>query len=68
MHKIELLADVRLARRVTSLRHPGAMFVKITKPTRRRAKADKIAIGARIDNPNSLIRVRQCSPAAQPRS
>jgi hypothetical protein len=60
MFKIERLADVHEARRLTHLRKPGNVSIKIAKPTRRRAKAERIAILARTDwqNRDAIVRVR----------
>jgi hypothetical protein len=32
----------------------GEMYVNLSKPTRSRAKAERIALGARIDDPNAI--------------
>lgn len=58
MYKIEVEADARQARLVTALRKPGAVYVKIAKPTRRRAKAERIAMNARTDWQTGDQRVR----------
>lgn len=60
MYRIERLADVRQAREVTHLRTPGRVFLKIAKPTRRCAKAERIAMYARTDwqNRDTIVRVR----------
>lgn len=60
MFKVERIADVREARRLTNLRRPGTVAVKLAKPTRRQAKAEMIALRARTDwqNGNSIVRVR----------
>jgi hypothetical protein len=51
---------VHEARRLTHLRKPGNVSIKIAKPTRRRAKAERIAILARTDwqNRDAIVRVR----------
>ena len=60
MFKVERQADVREARLVTALRKPGSVYIKIAPPTRRRAKAERIAINARTDwqTGDQRIRVR----------
>ena len=60
MFKVERVADVREARRITHLRKPGNVAVKLAKPTRRQAKGEMIALRARADwqNSNSIVRVR----------
>jgi hypothetical protein len=59
MWKILRVADVREARRLTHLRKPGNVAVKLAPSTRRRAKAERLAMLLRIDHPNSIVRAVQ---------
>lgn len=57
MFKPQRLATTRELPMAATRPIKGRVWLNLAKPTRRRAKAERIAILARVDNPDALIRV-----------
>lgn len=58
MWKAQRLAQTRELPMAATRPIKARVWVNLAKPTRRRAKAERIAILARIDDSNAVIRVR----------